>query len=168
MAKIFIYPTTSLILSDMVTRFGHTPLGSAIAIRERVQTAGLESAPLQITPEEPKKGLHWAAVEVPSGVRGRMALYGPMVEQCDAAIIINNADLAFGCMGCARTNELLNSSFGRKICQDSNWNTQEPRTRARSLSRQSNGSLSISEGRNDGPGTHRPALLRRRILRSPA
>ena len=107
MAKIFIYPTTSLILSDMVTRFGHTPLGSAIAIRERVQTAGLESAPLQITPEEPKKGLHWAAVEVPSGVRGRMALYGPMVEQCDAAIIINNADLAFGCMGCARTNELL-------------------------------------------------------------
>jgi putative methanogenesis marker protein 5 len=107
MAKIFIYPATSLILSDMVTRFGHKPLGSAIAIRERVQTAGLESAPLQVTPEEPKKGLHWAAVEVPSGVRGRMALYGPMVDECDAAIIINNADLAFGCMGCARTNELL-------------------------------------------------------------
>ena len=107
MAKIFIYPATSLILSDMVTRFGHTPLGSAIAIRERVQTPGLESSPLQITPEEPKKGLHWAAVEVPSGVRGRMSLYGPMVEQCDAAIIINNADLAFGCMGCARTNELV-------------------------------------------------------------
>jgi putative methanogenesis marker protein 5 len=107
MVKVFIYPATSLILSDMVTRFGHTPLGSAIAIRERVQTPGLESVPLQITPEEPKKGLRWAAVEVPSGVRGRMSLYGPMVEECDAAIIINNADLAFGCMGCARTNELL-------------------------------------------------------------
>ncbi len=26
MAKIFIYPATSLILTDMVTRFGHTPL----------------------------------------------------------------------------------------------------------------------------------------------
>ena len=115
MAKIFIYPATSLILSDMVTRFGHTPLGSAIAIRERVQTAGLESIPLQITPEEPKKGLRWAAVEVPSGVRGRMSLYGPMIEMCDAAIIINNADLAFGCMGCARTNEsveVFNSSKG--------------------------------------------------------
>jgi putative methanogenesis marker protein 5 len=107
MAKVFIYPTTSLILSDMVARYGHTPLSSAVAIRERIQTAGLESAPLQITPEEPKKGLKWAAVEVPSGVRGRMALYGPMVEQCEAAIIINDADLAFGCMGCARTNELL-------------------------------------------------------------
>jgi putative methanogenesis marker protein 5 len=107
MVKVFIYPATSLILSDMVARYGHTPLSSAVAIRERIQTAGLESAPLQITPEEPKKGLKWAAVEVPSGVRGRMALYGPMVESCEAAIIINDADLAFGCMGCARTNELL-------------------------------------------------------------
>ena len=107
MAKIFIYPATSLILSDLVARYGHTPLSSATAIRERIQTAGIESVPLQITPEEPKKGLRWAAVEVPSGVRGRMALYGPMIEACDAAIVINEADLAFGCMGCARTNELI-------------------------------------------------------------
>ncbi|OPY37441.1 MAG: hypothetical protein A4E35_01357 [Methanoregula sp. PtaU1.Bin051] len=107
MAKVFIYPATSLILSDLVARYGHTPLSSAIAIRERVQTAGIESAPLQITPEEPKKGLKWAAVEVPSGVRGRMSLYGPMIEECEAAIVINDADLAFGCMGCARTNELI-------------------------------------------------------------
>ena len=107
MAKVFIYPTTSLILSDLVLRYGHTPLSSAIAIRERIQTAGIESVPLQITPEEPKKGLKWAAVEVPSGVRGRMALYGPMIESADAAIVVNDADLAFGCMGCARTNELV-------------------------------------------------------------
>ena len=107
MAKVFIYPATSLILSDLVERWGHTPLSSATAIRERIQTAGLESPPIQITPEEPKKGLRWAAVEVPAGVRGRMALYGPMIESCDAAIIVNDADLAFGCMGCARTNELI-------------------------------------------------------------
>jgi putative methanogenesis marker protein 5 len=36
-----------------------------------------------------------------------MALYGPMIGECEAAIIINDADLAFGCMGCARTNELI-------------------------------------------------------------
>jgi putative methanogenesis marker protein 5 len=107
MAKVFIYPATSLILSDLVARYGHTPLSSATAIRERIQTAGIESVPLQISPEEPKKGLRWAAVEVPSGVRGRMALYGPMIEACDAAIVIDDADLAFGCMGCARTNELV-------------------------------------------------------------
>ena len=67
MAKVFIYPTTSLILSDLVARFGHTPLSAAMEIRERVQTPGLESPPLQISPEEPKIGLHWAAVEVPRG-----------------------------------------------------------------------------------------------------
>ena len=107
MAKVFIYPTTSMILSDLVKRFGHEPLGSALAIRERIQTAGFESPPLQITPEEPKKGLHWAAVEVPSGVRGRMAILGPQIDAADAAVIISQADYAFGCMGCARTNELL-------------------------------------------------------------
>ncbi|OPX68816.1 MAG: hypothetical protein A4E37_00832 [Methanoregulaceae archaeon PtaB.Bin056] len=107
MAKVFLYPTTSLILSDLVARFGHKPLSAALQIRERIQTAGLESPPLQITPEEPKKGLRWAAVEVPSGVRGRMSLYGPMIDEAEAAIIINNADYSFGCMGCARTNELI-------------------------------------------------------------
>jgi len=107
MVKVFIYPATSLILSDLVARFGHTPLGSALGIRERIQTPGLESPPLQISPEEPKKGLKYAAVEVPSGVRGRMSVYGPLIDEAEAAIIINDADLAFGCMGCARTNELI-------------------------------------------------------------
>jgi putative methanogenesis marker protein 5 len=107
MVKVFIYPATSLILSDLVARFGHTPLSAAQQIREHIQTAGVEIPPLQISPEDPKKGLKYAAVEVPSGVRGRMSLYGPMIEDAEAAIIINDADLAFGCMGCARTNELL-------------------------------------------------------------
>jgi putative methanogenesis marker protein 5 len=114
MAKVFIYPTTSLILSDLVARFGHTPLSAAVQIRERVQTPGLESPPLQITPEDPKKGLKYAAVEVPSGVRGRMALYGPMIEEADAAIIIHDAEYSFGCMGCARTNELIQFLLRKK------------------------------------------------------
>jgi len=107
MANVFIFPTTSLILSDLVARFGYTPLSAAMQIREIIQTPGLESPPLQITPEDPKKGLHWAAVEVPSGVRGRMSLYGPLLERAEAAIIVNNPEYSFGCMGCARTNELL-------------------------------------------------------------
>lgn len=107
MAKVFIFPATSLILSDMVERWGHEALGAATEIRERIQTASLDSPPLQMTPEDPKKGLKYAAVEVPCGVRGRMALYGPLIEEADAAIIINDADLSFGCMGCARTNELV-------------------------------------------------------------
>ncbi len=107
MAKVFIYPATSLILSDLVARFGHKPLGAALGIRERIQTAGIDSPPLQITPEDPKRGLKYAAVEVPSGVRGRMAIYGPLIEEAEAAVIVTDADLAFGCMGCARTGELI-------------------------------------------------------------
>ena len=107
MAKVFIYPATSLILSDLVARFGHQPLGSAISVREHIQTPGFDSQPLQMTAEDPQKGLKWAAVEVPSGIRGRMSLYGPLVDEAEAAIIIDDPDLAFGCMGCERTNELL-------------------------------------------------------------
>jgi putative methanogenesis marker protein 5 len=36
-----------------------------------------------------------------------MAVLGPQIDAADAAIIITEADYAFGCMGCARTNELL-------------------------------------------------------------
>ncbi len=107
MSKVFIYPSTSLILSDMVARFGHEPLGAAIKIRESIQTPGFDSPPLQMTPEDPKKGLKYAAVEVPAGVRGRMAIFGPLIEEAEAAVIVNDSDLAFGCMGCARTDELV-------------------------------------------------------------
>lgn len=107
MVRVFIYPATSLILSDLVARFGHKPLGTALSIRERVQTAGLDSPPLQMTPDDPKKGLKWAAVEVPSGIRGRMSLLGPLIDQAEAGIIVRNPEFAFGCMGCARTDELV-------------------------------------------------------------
>jgi len=60
-----------------------------------------------MTPEDPKKGLKYAAIEIPSGVRGRMALMDPLIEQAEAAIIVHDAEYLFGCTGCARTNELL-------------------------------------------------------------
>jgi putative methanogenesis marker protein 5 len=105
--KVFIYPATSLILSDLAARFGHKPLGTALSIRERVQTAGVDSPPLQMTPDDAKRGLKWAAVEVPAGVRGRMSLFGPLIDAAEAAVLVKHADFAFGCMGCARTDELV-------------------------------------------------------------
>jgi len=36
-----------------------------------------------------------------------MAIYGPLIEEAEAAVIVTEADLAFGCMGCARTDELI-------------------------------------------------------------
>ncbi len=106
--KIFIYPTNSLILSDLVERFGHEPLAIMSEIGKKVRAQGLDSPPINITPEEPKLGLKYAAVEVPSGVRGRMALFDPLIREADAAIIVRDPVVSFGCMGCARTNELVN------------------------------------------------------------
>jgi putative methanogenesis marker protein 5 len=108
MVKVFIYPSNSLILSDLIDRFGHEPLAVMREVGKKIRTAGLDSPPINITPEDPKIGLKYAAVEVPSGVRGRMALLGPLLEEAEAAVIVTEPDISFGCMGCARTNELVN------------------------------------------------------------
>lgn len=107
LAKVFIYPLNSLILSDLVERFGHKPLTMMSQIREKVTSLSLDSPPVNITPEDPKLGLKYAAIEVPAGVRGRMALIGPLIEQTEAAIIVENPPTDFGCLGCNRTNELM-------------------------------------------------------------
>jgi len=107
LAKVFIYPVNSLILADLVERFGHKPLTMMNQVREKVTNISLDSPPINITPEDPKIGLRYAAVEVPPGVRGRMALIGPLLEETEAAIIVENPPTNFGCVGCNRTNELM-------------------------------------------------------------
>jgi putative methanogenesis marker protein 5 len=107
MAKVIIYPTTSLILGDLVERMGHKALVAPEAVRERATNPEIKSPPLNITPEEPKKGLKYAAVDVPSGIRGRMALIGPLIEEADAGIVLDNPGVLTGCAGCNRTNELV-------------------------------------------------------------
>lgn len=106
MVKVFIYPINSLILADLVERFGHKPLTMMSQIRGKVTSLSLDSPPINITPEDPKLGLKYAAIEVPAGVRGRMSLIGPLIEQTEAAIIVENPPTDFGCVGCNRTNEL--------------------------------------------------------------
>ncbi len=54
--KIFLYPPNSLILADLVERFGHEPLTLMSEVRRKVTTPGLDSPPLNMTPEAPKKG----------------------------------------------------------------------------------------------------------------
>ncbi len=107
LAKVFIYPVNSLILADLVERFGHKPLAVMNQVREKVTKISLDSPPINITPEDPKIGLRYAAVEVPPGVRGRMALIGPLIEDAEAAIIVSDPPTNFGCVGCNRTNELM-------------------------------------------------------------
>jgi len=104
--KVAVFPPNSLILADLIERKGHKPLVLQSEIRKKVVDAEIDSPPLNITEEDPIKGLKYAAIEVPSGVRGRMAIFGPLIDEAEAAIIMDEAPFGFGCIGCARTNEL--------------------------------------------------------------
>lgn len=114
MAKIFIFPPNSLILFDLVTREGHQPLGLGEEVAKNLSKPEIDSPPMNITPEFPRKGLKYAAIEVPSGVRGRLALIGPLVEEADAAIVVEDADALFGCASCGRTNEFIKYLIKRR------------------------------------------------------
>jgi len=106
MVNVAIYPPNSLILADLIERKGHTALALQKEVRKKVRDPEIDSPPMNITEEDPIKGLKYAAIEVPSGVRGRMSLIGPLIDEADAGIIVDDAPFGFGCVGCARTNEL--------------------------------------------------------------
>jgi len=112
--KVFISPPNSLTLYDIVERFGHEPLAIMEGIGEGVKKPEIDSPPLNITEMESKKGLKYASNEVPSGIRGRMALFGPLIEEAGAAIFVEGADRSFGCVGCTRTNELIKHLVKRR------------------------------------------------------
>jgi len=114
LAKIFIFPPNSLILFDLVAREGHQPLGLGEEVAKNLSKPEIDSPPMNITPEFPRKGLKYAAIEVPSGVRGRLALIGPLVEEADAAIVVEDADALFGCASCGRTNEFIKYLIKRR------------------------------------------------------
>jgi putative methanogenesis marker protein 5 len=112
--KVFIVPPNSLILFDLVERFGHQPLSIMGALREKVTNPEIESPPLNVTIEDIKKGLKYAGIEVPSGVRGRLAVWGPLVDEAEAAIIMEDMPYSFGCVGCHRTNLMLKHLIRKK------------------------------------------------------
>ena len=99
MVKVAIYPPNSLILADLIERKGHTPLVLQKQIRQKIKDPEIDSPPMNITEEDPIKGLKYAAIEVPSGVRGRMSIIGPLIDDAEAAIIVDGAPFGFGCIG---------------------------------------------------------------------
>ncbi len=105
--KICIDPPNSLVLFDLVERFGHEPLSTMAAIQERVDNLEVDMPPMNVTLDDVVKGLKYAGIEVPSGIRGRMALWGPLIEEADAAIIMEDCPYSFGCVGCERSNLMI-------------------------------------------------------------
>lgn len=112
--KVFIDPPNSLILFDLVERFGHEPLSAMAAIQEKVDNLEVEMPPMNVTLDDVIKGLKYAGVEVPSGVRGRLAVWGPLVEEADAAIVMEDCPYSFGCVGCERSNLMLQYLIKRR------------------------------------------------------
>ena len=112
--KIFIDPPNSMILFDLVERFGHEPLSTMAALQERVDNIEIDMPPMNVTLDDVVKGLKYAGIEVPSGVRGRMAVWGPLIEEADAAIVIDDAPFAFGCVGCERSELMVKYLIHRR------------------------------------------------------
>jgi putative methanogenesis marker protein 5 len=76
-------------------------------VEKRVTSRSEDLPPYNITSGEPRSVLEHCAVEVPSGVRGRVAVLLTLIDEADAAILITDPDYAFGSAGCARANELV-------------------------------------------------------------
>ncbi|OED30555.1 methanogenesis marker 5 protein [Methanosphaera sp. WGK6] len=112
--KVAIFPPNSMILADMIVRGGHEPLVVQSEMKQKVTSPEIDAPPFNMTEEDPIAGLKYAAIEVPSGVRGRMSLFGPIIEEAEAAIIMNEAPFGFGCVGCARSSELTVFSLRRR------------------------------------------------------
>jgi putative methanogenesis marker protein 5 len=102
--NILIFPYDSPILYDLVARCGHTPLGITEARAELDVDAG---PPYGITHLHPTIGLQNCPVEVPAGVRGRIAILAPLLEKADACVFLDGV-YGFLESGCERTNLYMN------------------------------------------------------------
>ncbi|MDR0778551.1 MAG: methanogenesis marker 5 protein [Methanomassiliicoccaceae archaeon] len=112
--KVFIDPPNSLILFDLVERSGHEPLSTMAEIQEKIEKVELDMPPMNVSVEDVMKGLKYAGIEVPSGVRGRLAIWGPMIEAAEAAIIMEDCPYSFGCVGCHRTTLMVRYLLKKK------------------------------------------------------
>jgi putative methanogenesis marker protein 5 len=76
-------------------------------VGEHVRDAEIDAPPLNITEEDLKRALRYVSVEEPAGLKGRVGLLAPLLEQAEAAIILTDAPPTYGCMGCAVADEFF-------------------------------------------------------------
>ncbi len=112
--KILVHPINSLILADLVERVGHYPVTMMEEIGNLVRNPKIDSPPRNITTEDVIRGLKYASVEMPSGIRGRLGVWDSLIEQAEAALIANY-EYAFGCAGCTHNDILIYLIKAREI-----------------------------------------------------
>lgn len=111
--KVLVFPFNSLILSDLVLRRGHEPLTSMKRIGDKVR-GGIEKPPFNVTDEDLREALTAVPVDVPAGVKGRVALLLPLIFEAEAAIIMEGVENCFGPSGCTKANMMLLSLLTKR------------------------------------------------------
>ena len=112
--KVLVYPPNSMILADLVERGGHEPVVLMKEIGEHVREAEIDAPPLNITEEDLKRALRYVSVEEPAGLKGRIGLLAPLLEEAEASIILRDAPPTFGCMGCVVADEFFKYLIRRR------------------------------------------------------
>jgi putative methanogenesis marker protein 5 len=103
-----------MILADLVERGGHEPVVLMKEIGEHVRDAEIDAPPLNVTEEDLKRALRYVSVEEPAGLKGRIGLLAPLLEEAEASIILRDAPPTFGCMGCAVADEFFKYLIRRR------------------------------------------------------
>ncbi|MEA1999576.1 MAG: methanogenesis marker 5 protein, partial [Euryarchaeota archaeon] len=112
--KVLVYPPNSMILADLVERGGHEPVVLMKEIGEHVRDAEIDAPPLNVTEEDLKRALRYVSVEEPAGLKGRIGLLAPLLEEAEASIILSDAPPTFGCMGCVVADEFFKYLIRRR------------------------------------------------------
>jgi putative methanogenesis marker protein 5 len=112
--KVLVYPPNSMILADLVERGGHEPVVLMREIGEHVRDAEIDAPPLNVTEEDLKRALRYVSVEEPAGLKGRIGLLAPLLEEAEASVILRDAPPTFGCMGCAVADEFFKYLIRRR------------------------------------------------------
>ncbi len=112
--KVLVYPPNSLILADLVERGGHEAVVLMKEIGEHVRDAEIDAPPLNVTEDDLKRALRYVSVEEPAGLKGRIGLLTPLLEEAEASIILSDAPPTYGCMGCAVADEFFKYLIRKK------------------------------------------------------
>lgn len=112
--KVIVHPINSLILSDLIERIGHKPLTMMSEIGKLVRDPEIDAPPRNITTDDVIKGLKYASIEMPSGIRGRLGVWDELIEEAEAGLIANY-EYAFGCAGCTHNDVLIYLIKAKKI-----------------------------------------------------
>jgi putative methanogenesis marker protein 5 len=104
--NVIVHPINSLILADLVERSGHKPLTMMAEIAKLVRNPEIDAPPRNITTEDVIRGLKYASIEMPSGIRGRLGVWDELIQNAEAGLVANY-EYAFGCAGCTHNDMLI-------------------------------------------------------------